>query len=63
MNWLKSLFSWSDKKKIERLHMDLATARSAQGAQDIRIAALRREYPDIWREFFTREGEAKRSRS
>lgn len=71
---LKSLIQRADPKavadlqrKVNSLEQELAQARSnlklasaAQGALHRRSDALRREHPELWKRFFTREGDAMR---
>lgn len=71
---LKSLIQRADPKavadlqrKVNALEQELAQARAnlkltsaAQGALHRRSDALRREHPELWKRFFTREGDAMR---
>lgn len=71
---LKSLIQRADPKavedlqrKVNSLEQELAQARSnlklasaAQGALHRRSDALRREHPELWKRYFTREGDAMR---
>lgn len=72
---LKSLIQRADPKavadlqrKVNSLEQELAQARAnlkltsaAQGALHRRSDALRREHPELWKRFFTRQGEADRA--
>ncbi|OCX57231.1 hypothetical protein [Stutzerimonas stutzeri] len=72
---LKSLIQRADPKavadlqrKVNSLEQELAQARAnlkltsaAQGALHRRSDALRREHPELWNRFFTRQGEADRA--
>ena len=74
---LKSLIQRTDSKavadlqrKVNSLEQELAQARSnlklasaAQGALHRRSDALRREHPELWERFFTREGDAMRAKA
>lgn len=71
---LKSLIQRADPKavadlqrKVNDLEQELAQARSnlklasaAQGALHRRSESLRKEHPELWKRFFTREGDAMR---
>lgn len=74
---LKSLIQRADPKavedlqrKVNSLEQELAQARSnlklasaAQGALHRRSDALRREHPELWKRYFTREGDAMREKA
>lgn len=74
---LKSLIQRADPKavadlqrKVNALEQELAQARAylklasaAQGALHRRSHALRREHPELWKRFFTREGDAMRAKA
>jgi len=74
---LKSLIQRADPKavadlqrKVNGLEQELAQARSnlklasaAQGALHRRSEALRKEHPELWKRFFTREGDAVRAKA
>jgi len=74
---LKSLIQRADPKavadlqrKVNGLEQELAQARSnlklasaAQGALHRRSEALRKEHPELWKRFFTREGDAMRAKA
>lgn len=71
---LKSLIQRADPKavadlqrKVNGLEQELAQARSnlklasaAQGALHRRSEALKKDWPDLWKRYFTRQGEADR---
>lgn len=71
---LKSLIQRADPKavadlqrKVNALEQELAQARSnlklasaAQGALHRRSEALKKDWPDLWKRYFTRQGEADR---
>lgn len=74
---LKSLIQRADPKavadlqrKVNGLEQELAQARSnlklasaAQGALHRRSESLRKEHPELWKRFFTREGDAMRAKA
>ena len=74
---IKSLIQRADPKavadlqrKVNGLEQELAQARTnlklasaAQGALHRRSEALRREHPELWKRFFTREGDAMRAKA
>lgn len=74
---LKSLIQRADPKavadlqrKVNGLEQELAQARTnlklasaAQGALHRRSEALKKDWPDLWKRYFTREGDAMRALS
>ncbi|GEM_PF-3701101 len=57
-------------ERVHALEQELAQARSnlklasaAQGTLHRRSDALRREHPELWKRFFTREGDAMRAKA
>lgn len=45
---------------MQSLHVKFGVASAAQSVADRRIKALRKAHPQLWWEFFTKDGEAKR---
>lgn len=57
-------------ERVHALEQELAQARAnlklasaAQGALHRRSEALRKEHPELWKRFFTREGDAMRAKA